>query len=293
MKGRNYFDKKCISALIFYRKQPKNRLRVNGFTIYAKEGSYMDKIGTYSAYQKSYAESVKSWKSEDIKKTEGMDKIKETEKVSEKEKVSLSDRAKELLKELQKKYGNMDFIIADYETDEEASALLARGTKEYSVLIEPEVLEQMAADEEVKSKYMGLIEESTSQLTNMREKLEEAGEEVTHLGVSIAEDGTTKFFAKLEQMSEKQKERIQNAKEARKKERAEAKEEAAEALENKRTEDAIESKEKLWSGPDKSKKLFIQADTIEELFEKIKAVDWSKVQEKAVESAGTKIDFTV
>ena len=117
----------------------------------------MDKIGTYSAYQKSYAESVKSWKSEDIKKTEGMDKIKETEKVSEKEKVSLSDRAKELLKELQKKYGNMDFIIADYETDEEASALLARGTKEYSVLIEPEVLEQMAADEEVKSKYMGLI----------------------------------------------------------------------------------------------------------------------------------------
>lgn len=253
----------------------------------------MDKIGAYSAYQKSYAESVKSWKKDDSKKTEDVDKVKENEKVSEKEKVTLSDRAKELLKELQKKYGNMDFIIADYETDEEASALLARGTKEYSVLIEPEVLEQMAADEEVKEKYIGLIEESTSQLTDMKEKLKEAGEEVTHLGVSIGADGTTKFFAKLEQMSEKQRERIQNAKEARKQEREEAEEKAAEALEEKRLEEQIENKEKIWMGPDRSKKLFVQADTVEELLEKIKAVDWSKVEEKAVETAGTKIDFSV
>ena len=249
----------------------------------------MDKIGAYSAYQKSYAESVKSWKKEDISKTETVDKAKETEKTSEKEKVTLSDRAKELLKELQKKYGNMDFIIADYETDEEASALLARGTKEYSVLIEPEILEQMAADEEVKAKYIGLIESSVGQLTDMKEKLAEAGEEVTHLGVSIEADGTMKFFAKLEQMSEKQRERIQNAKEARKQERIEEKE----ALEEKRAEEQAESKEKLWSGPDKSKKLFIQADTVEELLEKIKAVDWSIVEEITMETAGTKIDFSV
>ena len=53
----------------------------------------MDKIGAYSAYQKSYAESVKSWKKEDISRTETADKTKETEKASEKEKVTLSDRA--------------------------------------------------------------------------------------------------------------------------------------------------------------------------------------------------------
>lgn len=248
----------------------------------------MDKIGAYSAYQKSYAESVKSWKKEDISKPEAADKAKETEKISEKEKVNLSDRAKELLKELQKKYGNMDFIIADYETDEEASTLLARGTKEYSVLIEPEILEQMAADEEVKAKYMGLIESSVGQLTDMKEKLEDAGEEVTHLGVSIEADGTMKFFAKLEQMSEKQRERIHNAKEARNRERAEEKE----ALEEKRAEEQADSREKLWSGPDRSKKLFIQADTAEELLEKIKAVDWSIVEGTTVETAGTRIDFT-
>ena len=248
----------------------------------------MDKIGAYSAYQKSYAESVKSWKKEDISRTETADKTKETEKASEKEKVTLSDRAKELLKELQKKYGNMDFIVADYETDEEASALLARGTKEYSVLIEPEILEQMAEDEEVKAKYMGLIESSVGQLTDMKEQLAEAGEEVTHLGVSIEADGTMKFFAKLEQMSEKQRERIHNAREARKQERAEEKE----ALEEKRIEEQAESKEKLWTGPDRCKKLFIQADTAEELLEKIKAVDWSIIEETAVETAGARIDFT-
>lgn len=273
--------------------KPKNRLRVNGFTLYAKEGSYMDKIGAYSTYQKSYAESVKSWKKEDIQKPDTDAKIKENDKVSEKEKVSLSDRAKELLKELQKKYGNMDFIIADYETDEEASALLARGTKEYSVLIEPDVLEQMAADDEVKEKYMGLIEESTSQLTDMKEKLEEAGEEVTHLGVSIGADGTTKFFAKLEQMSEKQRERIQNAKEARKQEREEAEEKAAEKLEEKRLEEQTENKDNIWMKPNKSKSLFVQADSIDELIEKIKNVDWNKVEEKNVVSTGANFDFSI
>ena len=248
----------------------------------------MDKIGAYSAYQKSYAENVKHLKKEDVTKAESTDKTKEVNKTSEKEKVTLSDRAKELLKELQKKYGNMDFIVADYETDEEASALLARGTKEYSVLIEPEILEQMAADEEEKAKYMGLIESSVGQLTDIKNKLEENGEAVAHLGVSIETDGTMKFFAKLEQMSEKQRERIHNAKEARKQEIAEEKE----ALEEKRAQEQAESKEKMWSGPDRSKKLFIQADTAEELLEKIKAVDWSIVEETAVETAGTRIDFT-
>lgn len=256
----------------------------------------MDKIGAYSAYQKSYADSVKTWKREEVTKAAGEGeqvKTQETEKASEKEKITLSDKAKELLKELQKKYGNMDFIIADYETDEEASALLSRGTKEYSVLIEPDVLEQMAADEDVKAKYVGLIEESINQLTDIKTQLEESGGEVTRLGVSIGEDGTTSFFAELEKMGEKQKERIQNAREARKQERKEAAEEAKEATEEKRLEEQLESKEKAWSGVEKSKKLFVQADTVEELLEKIKAIDWNAVEEKTVESTGNRIDFSV
>lgn len=266
-------------------------VRVNGFTKVAKEGSFMDKIGAYSAYQKTYAESVKSKKNQEIsaKKTEESSKAQETNKTSAKEQVTLSDRAKELLKELQKKYGNMDFIVADYKTDEEASALLARGTKEFSVLIEPDVLEQMAADEEVKAKYINLIEESTSQLNGIKEQLGDAGEEVKRLGISVGDDGTVDFFAELEKMSEKQKERIQNAKEVRKEEKAEEKKEA----EEKRLEELLENKENVWNGNGKHKTLFFQAASAEELLEKIRNVDWSSVEATEVEVSGKRFDFTI
>lgn len=254
----------------------------------------MDKIGAYSAYQKSYADTVKSRKKEDVSKaSEEGNKVKEADKVSQKEKVTLSYRAKELLKELQKKYGNMDFIVADYETDEEASALLARGMKEYSVLIEPDILEQMAADEEVKAKYIGLIDESIGQLDALKEKLKDSGEEVTRLGVSIGEDGTAKFFAQLEKMSEKQRERIQNAKEARKQEKADAADKAAEEKENERLEESAESKGTAWTGIEKNKKVFLEAGSIEELLEKIKAVNWDAVEGKTLEATGNRIDFSI
>ena len=51
---------------------------------------------------------------------------------------------------MQKKYGDRDFFVADYSSDDEAQRYLSRGSKEYSVLIEPELLEKMAADESVK-----------------------------------------------------------------------------------------------------------------------------------------------
>ena len=62
----------------------------------------------------------------------------------------LSQGAKDLLNEMQKKYGDRDFFVADYSSDDEAQRYLSRGSKEYSVLIEPELLEKMAADESVK-----------------------------------------------------------------------------------------------------------------------------------------------
>lgn len=254
----------------------------------------MDKIGAYSAYQKTYADTVKSWKKEDVNKTsDANNKVKELDKSAQKEKVTLSNRAKELLKELQKKYGNMDFIVADYETEEEASALLARGTKEYSVLIEPDVLEQMASDEEVKAKYMGLIDESVGQLDSLKEKLKDSGEEVTRLGVSIGEDGTTKFFAQLEKMNEKQRERIQNAKEARKQERADAADKAEKQKETERVEELAENRDVAWTGMEKNKKVFLEAGSIEELLEKIQTINWDEVEGKALEATGNRIDFSI
>ena len=86
----------------------------------------MEKIGSYSAYSNSIYQQSKAAKN--IKNSAKTD-AKEINAASKTgEKVTLSTEAKNLLKELKKTYGNMDFIVADYETDEEAAAYLARGT---------------------------------------------------------------------------------------------------------------------------------------------------------------------
>lgn len=192
----------------------------------------------------------------------------ETSKAGESQRVELSDRAKKLLEKLKKTYKNMDFIIADYADDEEAAAYLARGSKEYSVLMDPETLEEMAADEKTEQKYTGILEEATGKLTDLKENLGDQKEEVKHIGVSIDKDGNVSYFAELEELGEKQKERIEKAKENRKAE--EAKKEKAEA-----------------------KRTRVQASSVEELLEKIKNVDWSKIQADQVQTKGSRFDYSV
>jgi len=119
----------------------------------------MSRIEGYNVYQSSYYENAtKSKKAKDTAKED------KTEKIDKRSQVQLSDRAKKLLEELKKTYGNMDFMVADYDNEEEAAKYLSRGTKEYSVLIEPELLEEMAADKETKEKYLGILDDATGKL---------------------------------------------------------------------------------------------------------------------------------
>lgn len=213
--------------------------------------------------------------------------------------VELSDKARALLEELQQKYSNMDFIVADYESEEEAQALLSRGTKEYSVLIDPETLEKMAADEETKNKYLGIIDDATSQLGQMMNELGEDGAEVTRVGMTINDDGTVSYFAELEQLSEKQKERIQASREEKK---AEEKEQQKKAK-NKQHEEWMQkqqdaSRAGLWQRDyrapfsDTSKRTVVQANSVEELKEAIRSVDWEKLRATQFGQTGKHFDFS-
>ena len=101
----------------------------------------MEKVGSY--YQSAiYNKPAQNAKEADRSKTEA---AKAGEAAKEKKAPTLSKAAQKLLKELQKSYGNMDFIVADFETDEEAASLLSRGTGEYSALFTPEELEKVDA----------------------------------------------------------------------------------------------------------------------------------------------------
>lgn len=250
----------------------------------------MSRIDSYSVYQSSYYENNTA-KSKKTKETDKTDKTGKTDKNSQ---VQLSDRAKKLLEELKKTYGNMDFIVADYESDEEAAQYLSRGTKEYSVLIEPELLEEMAADTETKEKYLGMLDEATGKLADMKTQLGDKADEVTRLGVTIGKDGMMTFFAELEKVSERQKERIEKAKEEKADNKAVSKKEAEEekddkTVSGKETEEIKNSK----TISEKSKKTTVYASSVEELLEKIQNVHWSQVKAAEVPVTGSKFDCTI
>ncbi|MDE5939854.1 MAG: hypothetical protein K2H37_12325 [Lachnospiraceae bacterium] len=239
----------------------------------------MNGIGSYNAMQKNIyntaAQSRKTAKADD-KKT---DETKKTNSNS----VQLSDKAKALLQELKKTYNNADFYVAEYETDEEAAEYLSRGSKDYSVLIDPEELERMANDEEVKKQNLSLLDESLNKLSEMKEELKETGreDEVVTLGVNIGKDGQVSYFAELEKSGERTKEFVDKM------------------LEDKREAAKEAEAEKAGKAQDKynyehSKRATVSADSVEDLLEKIKNFNWDTVKEETtIPMPGKNFDFTV
>lgn len=239
----------------------------------------MDRIGSYGIYQSNYYDRAQTAK-------KGSASASETgsARAAEQKKVQLSDDAAKLLKELKKTYGNTDFIIADYETDEEAAAYLSRGRAKYSVLITPDELEKMAADEGVKKENLKILDDAFSKLDQMKEQLGEKGHEVSRLGVTIGSDGEVSYFAELEKVSEKQRERIEEKRESS---REEMKKKAQEKLDELRGRDPA-------SGPgrDPLKRTTVHASSVEELMEKIGQVDWNEVPDEIIPS-GHRFDYTI
>ena len=239
----------------------------------------MDRIGSYGIYQSNYYDRAQTTK-------KGSASASETgsTRAAEQKKVQLSDDAAKLLKELKKTYGNTDFIIADYETDEEAAAYLSRGRAKYSVLITPDELEKMAADEGVKKENLKILDDAFSKLDQMKEQLGEKGHEVSRLGVTIGSDGEVSYFAELEKVSEKQRERIEEKRESS---REEMKKKAQEKLDELRGRDPA-------SGPgrDPLKRTTVHASSVEELMEKIGQVDWNEVPDEIIPS-GHRFDYTI
>lgn len=111
---------------------------------------------------------------------------------------ALSETAQSYLDKLKEKYPDMDFIVADFSTDDEADNLLSQGKGEYNVLLTPDLLERMAADETVAAKYEGIIEESVGQFTDNADKLDDYRQDVADkYGVSVDSEGKVNYYALL------------------------------------------------------------------------------------------------
>lgn len=239
----------------------------------------MNGIGSYNAMQKNiYNSTTQSRKAEkaDDKKTN------DTKKTTNNS-VQLSDKAKALLQELKKTYNNADFYVAEYETEEEAAEYLSRGSKDFSVLIDPEELERMANDEDVKKQNLSLLDESLGKLTEMKEELKETGreDEVVTLGVTIGKDGNVSYFAELEKAGERQKEFVDKIREDKK-----------EAAKEAEAEKAGKAQDKY--NYEHSKRATVKADSVEDLLEQIKNFNWDNVKEEtSIPMPGRNLDFTV
>lgn len=115
----------------------------------------MSRIDGYSAYQADLPKGIYDREKSESRRTEPKSVEKEkTAGVTGTKQLELSQDAKDLLSEMQKKYGDMDFFVANYSSDEEAQKYLSRGSKDYSVLIEPELFERMASDESIKKNIL-------------------------------------------------------------------------------------------------------------------------------------------
>ena len=245
----------------------------------------MNGVGSYNATQKnmytSSAQSRRTAKADDKKTND----TKKTNNNS----VQLSDKAKALLQELKKTYSNADFYVAEYESEEEASEYMSRGSKDFSVLIDPEELERMANDEDVKKQNLSLLDESLNKLSEMKEELKETGreDEVVTLGVNIGKDGKVSYFAELEKAGERQKEFVDKIREDKK----EAAKEAADA-----------EKAERYNRPNNrdpynfehSKRTTLSADSADDLLKMIQNFDWNSVKEETtIPMPGKNFDFTV
>lgn len=241
----------------------------------------MNGVGSYNAMQKNlYSSSVQSRKAA---KTD--DKKTDSTKKTNTDSVQLSDKAKALLQELKKTYNNADFYVAEYETEEEKADYLSRGSKDFSVLIDPEELERMANDDEVKKQNLSLLDESLNKLGEMKEELKETGreDEVVTLGVDIGKDGQVSYFAELEKSGERTKEFVDSIRE-------EKKEAAKEAEAEKADKNSNQSKYNY----EHSKRATVTANSVEDLLEQIKNFNWDNVKEETtIPMPGKNFDFTI
>lgn len=258
----------------------------------------MNKLGAYGAYQNNAAETfVRNTKETERAGSARADRSGGTAKSSAAEKtaqteLNLSDKAKELLQQLKEKYKNMDFMVADYATEEEAQSYLSRGTKQFSVLIDPDTLEAMASDEATKTKYINILEESTAKLDGMQEQFaeeaKESGSEVKSVGMVLGSDGSVSYFAELEKAGAKQKECIESTKEKK----AEEKKAEAKKAEKEKTEERLKGNYGDGALYPEKKTTKVSASSIEELLKKIREVDWGEVKAERPET-GSRFDCAI
>ena len=179
----------------------------------------------------------------------------------------LSQKAQDFLGKLRDKYGDYDFVIADNVDDPQS--LTSGNTKGYSVILSSEEIEKMAEDEEYADKVMGQVDKAVGTIDKLYEEALDEGVQFASISASIDDEGNMKLFASLEKMTEEQQERFEKLKEKRAEEQEKASQAEDETEED--DEEPISISAKIAN---------VEADSAEELLDKIFSIDWDKISEQ-------------
>ena len=194
----------------------------------------------------------------------------------------LSQKAQALLEKLRKTYGDMDFMVADFDKGDNAKEILSRGTKDVSVIFSSSELEKMASDGKYEQEYMSQVQGALRMSERINREFgftsvsgqKNGGAGINRIGISFNSDGTTSLFAEPEKSSARQRERIEKAREEKRAERK-------------------EKQDSYQRGNAGVKRTTVRADSMEELLEKIRGVDWDSVKEEYKPQSGGRFDFTI
>ncbi len=201
----------------------------------------------------------------------------------------LSEEAAKYYEELKRKYGNMEFVLVSSDMKELAKAQAGSyaNPNRMVVLIDEEKIEKMAADENYRKQYEGIISSSASKLQVMKSQI--TSPNVKGYGILFNDGGNASFFAVIDKSLAAQRERIADKREkAAADKKADAKKDAKKAAEERRDQKLKEKKRA-------EEEVTVTAPTLEDLLQKIDDINYAgmsdQIWSEQERMLGQSIDF--
>ena len=209
--------------------------------------------------------------------------------------LQLSSKVQAYLDKLNKSYDNMEFLV--YNSGKDAKEVLSHSTKEVTVMLSREEIEKMASDEKYAAEKMKGVQGALrmSEQINCEfgytsafgKNSENADTRISRIAISFNDDGSTNIFAELEKSSRKQREQLE---EARAEKRAEDKRTQKKQQEKRLEEKAADRY--LRTNAD-TKRTVVEAGSVDELMNRIAAVDWNEIRAEGRSESGGRFDFSI
>ncbi len=276
-------------------------------TISAGTPAVAENVAAY--YNTSKTSNKKDEKAKDI----AISKSEESNETVRKTKVSgrtigspeLTEDAAKYYEELKKKYGNLDFILVSKDQKEFAKATASSysNPNKMVVLIDEEKIERMAADEDYRKQYEGIIAQGASGLSQLTNRLANMGLSVKSCGMNVNDNGAASFFATMDKSFKAQnktaQERLAKKKAAKKTEEKKAAKKAAQKKQQEKLEEGRAERREIreeFFEHDGDSEVTFTADSIDDLISQIENADYlarRDILSDREKKVGQKFDFVI